>query len=128
MPLPSAIWPNYCCPLTLKIFLPYGYFLKKSTQHSNIWHWAVLRKKKQDGGRIKICESFSGNSLKEDISVYTTFDPCYFSWDSPFNEKMCRMPHHWNVILTILYIIIIVLGFFGNFAIVWASLTSRVRF
>jgi hypothetical protein len=37
------------------------------------------------------------------------------------------MPHHWNVILIILYIIIIVLGFCGNFAIVWASLTSRVR-
>jgi hypothetical protein len=36
------------------------------------------------------------------------------------------MPHHWNVILIILYIIIIVLGFCGNFAIVWASLTSRV--
>jgi hypothetical protein len=39
---------------------------------------------------------------------------------------MLRMPHHWNVILIILYIIIIVLGFCGNFAIVWASLTSRV--
>ncbi len=39
---------------------------------------------------------------------------------------MIRMPHHWNVILIILYIIIIVLGFCGNFAIVWASLTSRV--
>ena len=33
-------------------------------------------KKKQDGGRIKICETFSGNSLKEDLSIDTTFDPC----------------------------------------------------
>jgi hypothetical protein len=41
---------------------------------------------------------------------------------------MLRMPHHWNVILIILYIIIIVLGFCGNFAIVWASLTSRVGY
>ena len=40
--------------------------------------------KKQDGGWIKICETFSGNSLKEDLSIDTTFDPCYFSWDSPF--------------------------------------------
>ena len=42
---------------------------------------------KQDGGRIKICETFSGNSLKEDLSIDTTFDPCYFSWDSPFNMQ-----------------------------------------
>ena len=41
--------------------------------------------KKQDGGQIKICEIFCGNSLKEDLSIDTTFDPCYFSWDSPFN-------------------------------------------
>ena len=40
--------------------------------------------KKKDGGRIKICETFSGNSLKEDLSIDTTFDPYYFSWDSPF--------------------------------------------
>ena len=43
--------------------------------------------KKQDGGLIKIFETFSGNSLKEDLSIDTTFDPCYFSWDSPFNLK-----------------------------------------
>ena len=42
--------------------------------------------KKQDGGRIKICETFSRNSLKEDLSIDTTFDPCYFSWDSPFKK------------------------------------------
>ena len=41
---------------------------------------------KKDGGRIKICETFSGNSLKEDLSIDTTFDPCYFSRDSPFNS------------------------------------------
>ena len=29
MPLPSAIWPNFWDLLTLKIFLPYGYALKK---------------------------------------------------------------------------------------------------
>ena len=40
--------------------------------------------KKKDGDRIKICETFSGNSLKEDLSIDTTFDPCYFSLDSPF--------------------------------------------
>ena len=32
--------------------------------------------KKQDGGRIKICETFSGNSLKEGLSIDTTFDRC----------------------------------------------------
>ena len=33
---------------------------------------------------MKICEIFCGKSLKEDLSIDTTFDPCYFSWDSPF--------------------------------------------
>ena len=32
---------------------------------------------------MKICETFSSSSLKEDLSIDTTFDPCYFSWDSP---------------------------------------------
>ena len=41
-------------------------------------------KKKQDGGWIKICEIFSGKSLKEDLSIDTTFEPCYFSWGSTF--------------------------------------------
>ena len=27
--LPSAIWPNFWDPLTLKIFLAYGYSIKK---------------------------------------------------------------------------------------------------
>ena len=54
----------------------------KNTQHSILWRWAVLCKK-QDGGRIKICETFSGKSLKEDLSIDTTFDTCYISWDSP---------------------------------------------
>ena len=40
--------------------------------HSIILRWAVLRKK-QDGGRIKICEIFCGYSLKEDLSIDTTF-------------------------------------------------------
>ena len=61
-----------------------GIFFKKV--HNillHIWRWAVLCKKK-GGGRIKICETFSGNSLKEDLSIDTTFDPCYFSCDSTF--------------------------------------------
>ena len=29
MPLLSAIWPNFWDPLTLKIFLPYGFAIKK---------------------------------------------------------------------------------------------------
>ena len=37
---------------------------------------------------MKICETFSGNSLKEDLSIDTTFDPCYFLWDSPFNAVL----------------------------------------
>ena len=40
--------------------------------------------KKQDGGWIKIYEIFSGKSLKEDLSIDTTFDPCYFLWDSTY--------------------------------------------
>jgi len=36
---------------------------------------------------MKICENFSGNSLKEDLSIDTTFEPSYFSWDSPFKVK-----------------------------------------
>ena len=53
-----------------------GIYLKKFTMFYYM-RWAVLRKK-QDGGRIKVCETFSGNSLKEDLSIDTTFDPCYF--------------------------------------------------
>ena len=32
-----------------------------------------------------MCEIFCGKSLKKELSIDTTFDPCYFSWDSPFN-------------------------------------------
>ena len=28
--------------------------------------------------RIKIRETFTSNRLKEDLSIDTTFDPCYF--------------------------------------------------
>ena len=28
--------------------------------------------------------------LKEDLSIDTTFDPCYFSWDSPFKKFLER--------------------------------------
>ena len=62
MPLPSAIWPNFWDPLKLKIFLAYGYSVKKYIYHSIIWQWAVLCKNK-DGGWIKFCEIFSGTSL-----------------------------------------------------------------
>ena len=34
--------------------------------------------KKQDGGWIKIGEIFSGKSLKEDLSICTTFNPLLF--------------------------------------------------
>ena len=40
---------------------------------------------------MKICEIFCGNSLKEDLSIDTTFDPCYFSWDSPFKETVYKL-------------------------------------
>ena len=65
-----------------KIFA-YGYSIKKvhNILLYDAWQFYV---KKKDGGQIKICETFSGNSLKEDLSIYTTFDPCYFLWDSPF--------------------------------------------
>ena len=83
MPLPSAIWPNFWDPLTLKIFLAYEYSIKKYIYYSIIWRWAVLCKK-QDGSWIKICEIFSGKSLKKDLSIDTTFDLCNFSCDRTF--------------------------------------------
>ena len=86
MPLPSAFWPNFFDPSTLKIFLTYWYSIKKYIYHSIIWRWAVLCKK-QDGGWIKICEIFPGKSFKEDLSIDTTFDPSYFSWDCPFKAN-----------------------------------------
>ena len=43
--------------------------------------------KKQDGSWIKICEIFSGKSLKEDLLIDATFDPCYFSWESTFKNS-----------------------------------------
>ena len=66
--------------------MAYGYSIKK-TQHSIIWRWGVLSKK-QDGGWIEICEIFSGKSLKEDLSIDTTFDLCYFSRDSTFKSLL----------------------------------------
>ena len=44
--------------------------------------------KKQDGDWMQICEIFSGKSLKEDLSIDTTFDPCYFLWDCPFKRNL----------------------------------------
>ena len=72
-------------PIDANFFFVYGYSIKKYIYHSIIWRWAVLCKK-QDGGWIKICEIFSGKSLKEDLSIDTTFDPWYFLWDSSFKR------------------------------------------
>ena len=66
----------------LKIFLPYGYSIKKYMYHSIIYAEQFYVKK--NGGWIKICEIFPGKSLQEDLSIDTTFDPCYFSWDSTY--------------------------------------------
>ncbi len=68
--------------------LAYGYSIKKFIYFSIIWRWTVLCKK-QDGGWIKICEIFSGTSLKEDLSIDTTFDPCYFCETVPLTVKNC---------------------------------------
>ena len=70
-----------------------GIFLKKV--HNILLYDAgqFYVKKKHDGGRIKICETFSGNSLKKDLSIDTNFDPCYFSWDSPFNKSTLHNTH-----------------------------------
>ncbi len=65
------------------MFLVYGYAIKKG--HNILLHDAgQFYVQKQDGGWIKICKTFPGNSLKEDLLIDTTFDPCYFTWDSPF--------------------------------------------
>ena len=56
--------------------------------------------KKQDGGRIKICETFSGNSLKEDLSIDTTFDPCLF-FMRQFLETFNNMPNKNLVLLVV---------------------------
>ena len=63
----------------------------------------MYNKKKQDGGRIKIYETFSSNSLKEDLSIDTTFDPCYFSWDSPFKVGTVGtyLPYYFHPNLTL---------------------------
>ena len=63
----------------------YGYAIKK-VHNILLYDAGQFYVKKQDNGRIKICETFSGNSLKEDLSIETTFDLCYFSWDSPFKQ------------------------------------------
>jgi len=73
--------------LTLESFCGVWAFYLKNTQHSIIWRWGVLSKK-QDGGWIKSFEIFCGKSLKEDLSIDTTFDLCYFSWDSPFKSGL----------------------------------------
>ena len=39
---------------------------------------------------MKICEIFSGKSLKEDLSIDTPFDPCYFLWDSTFKGNVSQ--------------------------------------
>ena len=37
---------------------------------------------------------FRQNSLKEDLSIDTTFDPCYFSWDSTFKLQIITGCNH----------------------------------
>ena len=69
--------------LTLERFCGVWVFNLKNRQHSIMWRWGVSSKK-QDGGWIKICEIFCGKSLKKELLIDTTFDPCYFWWDSPF--------------------------------------------
>ena len=104
----SAVWPNFWDPSTLKIFFAYGYSMKKSTQHSIIWRWAVLCKK-QNGGWIQICEIFTGKSIKEDLLIDTTFDPCYLSWDSTFNILVFnKLIARHDTFDTELYLIIII--------------------
>ena len=73
--------------LTLERFAAYGYSIKK-IHNILLYDAEQFYVKKQDGGRIKICEIFPGKSLKEDISIDTTFDPYYFSWDSPLKLPM----------------------------------------
>jgi len=34
---------------------------------------------------------FCGKSLKKELSIDTTFDPCYFLWDSPFKGSVSRV-------------------------------------
>ena len=54
--------------------------------HNILWYDAgQFLCKKQDGGRITICETFSGISLKEDLSIDTTFDPVSFHETVPWN-------------------------------------------
>ena len=45
--------------------------------------------KKKDGGRIKICETFSGNSLKEDLSIDTKLlTPVIFRETVPVRQHL----------------------------------------
>ena len=69
------------------MFLAYGYAIKK-VHNILLYDAAQFYVKKQDGSRINICEIFSGKSLKEDLSIDTTFDPCYFLWDSTFKPHI----------------------------------------
>ena len=53
---------------------------------------------------MKIGEIFCGKSLKEDLSIGTTFDPCYFSWDSPFKVVILRTENSTLYQILILFI------------------------
>ncbi len=33
----------------------------------------------------KVKNDPADTSLREDLSIYIIFGPCYFSWDTPFN-------------------------------------------
>jgi len=73
-----------------------GYLIKK-VHNILLYDAGQFYVKKQDGGWIKICEIFCGSRLKEDLSIDTTFDPCYFSWDRPFNweTRVSNSPKHY---------------------------------
>ena len=74
----------------LKIFLPYGYVIKK-VHNILLYNAGQFYVKNKMAAAKKICEIFSGKSLKEDLLIDTTFDPCYFSWDSTFKPGSIKV-------------------------------------
>ena len=77
-------------PLTLKIFLAYGYVIKK-VHNILLYDTEQIYVKKQDGGWIKICEIFSGKSLKEGLSIDTTLTPVIFCETVPLRDCSMRL-------------------------------------
>ena len=67
--------------------MAYGYSIKK-IHNILLYDAEQFYVNNKMAAEWKICEIFCGKSLKEDLSIDTTFDPCYFSWDSPYNRAM----------------------------------------